>query len=253
MQSGWVSIRPNDTQFDLIKGLFSSHRKPSIKVTLPEGLTYREMASAIQRLLESDSAEFVEWCESDSVRAYYNIQSPSMEGYLKPDTYYFYFRESASHICEELHSTFTSNQEVGSLHRLNAFQRDSVLTLASIVQAEAADVSEMPIIAGVYANRLRIGMKLDADPTVQYGFRWKRRVLNRHLDAEHAYNTYVIPGLPPGPINNPGSSAILAALKPAQHGYLYFVAKGDGSGQHRFSTTGAEHMANVRKYRRASK
>jgi UPF0755 protein len=250
VQSGWVIIHPDDNQMDLIRGLFSSHRRPSVKITIPEGYTFRDIASLIKHKLESDSSAFVRWCESDSVRAYYKIQSPSLEGYLKPDTYFFYYKESADHVGEVLVSAFRKNHNIESLFSLDDYQIDSVLTLASIVQAEAADVAEMPVIAGVYANRLRMGMKLEADPTVQYGFKWKRRVLNKHLDAEHAYNTYVIHGLPPGPINNPGTIAINAALNPAKHSYVYFVAKGDGSGQHRFSSSGSEHMANVRKYRR---
>ncbi|NQW30265.1 MAG: endolytic transglycosylase MltG [Ignavibacteria bacterium] len=251
LQSGWIRIRPTDTQMDIVKGLFSSHRKPSIKVTFPEGLTYREMASIISRELKSDSSEFVNWCESDSVRAYYSIQSPTMEGYLKPDTYNFFFRESAQHIGDVLHRAFDELLDELNADLMNKFELDSVLTLASIVQAEAADVHEMPTIAGVYSNRLKRSMKLEADPTVQYGFGWKRRVLNKHVGTEHAYNTYVIFGLPPGPINNPGKKAIAAAISPQKHNYIFFVAKGDGSGQHRFSVTGAEHMQNVRKYRKS--
>ena len=120
---------------------------------------------------------------------------------------------------------------------------------ASIVQAETGAIEEMPRIAGVYANRLTRGMRLEADPTVQYGLGIKRRLLYRDLDKPHAYNTYVHSGLPPGPINCPGREALVATLNPESHNYIFFVARGDGSGMHNFAITGAEHALNVKRYR----
>lgn len=244
---GWYVFTSSDTQWDVVTALLSGRRKPAIRVTIPEGLTYREIASVLQRKAEIDSSEFVAWCENDSVVKKFTHDAPSMEGYLSPNTYDVLWRDDAGAVGERL---ATELQSVwGSVNPEQS--RKTILTLASIVQAEAANVSEMPKIAGVYANRLRRGMKLEADPTVQYGIGMKRRVMYRDLDDAHAYNTYLHAGLPPGPIGNPGADAIKAAINPADHQFLYFVARGDGSGLHRFARTGSEHMENVRLYRRA--
>jgi UPF0755 protein len=127
---------------------------------------------------------------------------------------------------------------------------NEVLTMASIVEGETILDRERPIIAGLYYNRLRRRMKLEADPTIQYIISdGPRRLLYLDLRTESPYNTYQKYGLPPGPINNPGRKSILAALYPAKHNYLYFVA--DGTGGHRFARTFEEHLKNVRAYRRA--
>jgi len=125
-----------------------------------------------------------------------------------------------------------------------------VLTMASIVEGETVLDRERPIIAGLYYNRLHRGMKLEADPTIQYIIPdGPRRLFYNDLRIDSPYNTYKKYGLPPGPINNPGRKSILAALYPARHNYLYFVA--DGLGGHRFARTYEEHLRNVRAYRRA--
>lgn len=244
---GWYVFTSNDSQWDVVMALLSGRRRPAIRVTIPEGLTYREIAGILQRKAEIDSSAFVSWCEQDSVVAKYTDDAPSMEGYLMPDTYDVLWRDDpqaiGDRLAERARSIWTEMNVQDS--------RKERLTLASIVQAEAANVTEMPAIAGVYTNRLTRGMRLEADPTVQYGIGVKRRVLYRDLDDSHAYNTYLHTGLPPGPIGNPGTDAIKAALDPAKHQYLYFVARGDGSGLHRFARTGAEHMENVRLYRKA--
>jgi UPF0755 protein len=130
-------------------------------------------------------------------------------------------------------------------------ERLRLVTLASIVQLEAAVEEEMPTIAGVYANRLRIGMLLQADPTVQY-LTGRDRITGVELrDASNRYNTYIHRGLPPGPIGNPGRRALEAARDPQTHEWIFFVARGDSTRRHRFARTLAEHNANVRLYREA--
>jgi len=136
---------------------------------------------------------------------------------------------------------YTSNHQKYTLHQ--------IVTLASIVEGETNKTSEMPAIAGVYYNRLKIGMKLQADPTVQYlqPNGWKR--LNHHdLKLDNPYNTYKYYGLPPGPINNPGKDALRAAFRPEQNKYLFFVA--DGSGGHNFAQNYLQHLKYVRDYRK---
>ncbi|HRP08623.1 MAG TPA: endolytic transglycosylase MltG, partial [Gemmatimonadales bacterium] len=136
--------------------------------------------------------------------------------------------------------------------RAAGLDRVSVLALASIVEAEAFRAEEMPLIAAVYRNRIRIGMPLQADPTIQYAFLLDRgervpRMLNRDYAYQSPYNTYLYRGLPPTPIGNPSDAAIEAVLSPADVTYLYFVARGDGS--HRFSTTYQEHLRTIREIR----
>lgn len=251
VQSGWYAFKQGDTQWDVLRSLFSGHRRPSVRVTIPEGRSYREIGGILARTLHADSAAFVRWCEADSVIERYGAQAGSMEGYLMPDTYAFFMREDADVIGTRMADRFVNvwrSAAEGLLAESGRTQHE-ILTLASIVQMEAADVAEMPRIAGVYANRLQRGMRLEADPTVQYALGAKRRVLYRHLSDTSPYNTYVHAGLPPGPIANVGTAAIKAALRPEDHAYVFFVAKGDGSGQHNFARTGAEHARNVRLYR----
>lgn len=246
VQPGWHQLQPGDTQWDVAVAILSGQRRPHMRVTVPEGRTYREIAQLLWRRAEIDSAAFVRWCESDSVVQRHAPGAPSMEGYLMPETYDVLWRDDAAHVAammtRQAARVWTSLDAIADRHR--------ILTLASIVQAEAAAEAEMPRISGVYANRLRASMRLEADPTVQYALGMKRRVRFNDLDKQHAYNTYVHVGLPPGPITNPGASAIKAALNPERHDFLFFVARGDGSGLHRFGRTGSEHLANVRQYRR---
>jgi len=126
-----------------------------------------------------------------------------------------------------------------------------LLTIASIVQAETPLESELETVAGLYLNRVKIGMMLQADPTVQFALGDKKRLLYKDLEYDSPYNTYKYAGIPPGPINNPGKAAILATLNPEKHNYLYMVAFGDGSGSHYFAKTVREHNNNVIKYKKA--
>lgn len=246
VQPGWHQILPSDTEWDVLVALLTGKRRPHMRVTIPEGLTYREIARLLKQKAEIDSAQFVQWCENDSVVQRYAPGSPSMEGYIMPETYDLLWRDEApsvgSTMARQAQRVWSSLGTTSSRHQ--------TLTLASIVQSEAASVQEMPRIAGVYANRLRLGMKLEADPTVQYALGMKRRVLYRDLEDRNAYNTYMHSGLPPGPISNPGKAAMQAALNPERHSFLFFVARADGSGTHRFGKNGKEHLQNVQLYRR---
>jgi len=251
VQRGWIKFESGDSQLDVLKAMFGRHRRPILRVTVPEGRTYRDIASLLAKVANVDSADFVAWCERDSVCAAFDVSGTTMEGYLMPDTYTVYWRDDASTVGERMAHEFQRrwNSQCRPLLASTGRSRHAIVTLASIVQAEAAQTSEMPRIAGVYANRLAIGMRLEADPTVQYATGKRSRVLYRHLDHNSPYNTYRVAGLPPGPIANPGLDALQAALRPERHGYLFFVARGDGSGLHWFATNGAQHLQNVQRYR----
>jgi UPF0755 protein len=185
----------------------------------------------------------------------------TLEGYLFPETYEFEPGSRPDQILQAMIGQF--NRRFDEALRGQAAGRGLTLgqavTLASIIEREAAEPSERPIVASVFHNRLSVGMKLDADPTVQYavdglnlraaatyGF-WKRELTLDDLQVDSPYNTYRLAGLPPGPICSPGLDSLKAAVSPAQTRYLYFVARGDGT--HAFAETEQEHQVNVQRYR----
>lgn len=252
VQAGWHRLRRSMTSLELVEGLMSGSLRPVVRVTLPEGLTFTEMASIVHRRLETDSAAFVSWCENDSVCRTYDVAGPTMEGYLMPETYDFHWREAATDVGDRLARQFRAVWRRSVEGRLAeaGWERHALVTLASIVRAETANEAEATRIAGVYRNRLARTMRLEADPTVQYALGARRRLRYRDLETADPYNTYRHTGLPPGPINNPGLASIRACLEAEDHDYLFFVAVGDASGRHRFARTGTEHLRNVALYRR---
>jgi len=174
----------------------------------------------------------------------------SLEGFLFPDTYFFKPSATATQIVDALLDQF--EQRVGQTLRQAAVDRKipiyDIVKLGSIVEREARDRAESATIAGVYQNRLDIGMKLDADPTVQYALGDWNELSLPDLETDSPYNTYRVAGLPPTPICSPGEAALVGAAKPEKHPYFYFVAKNDGTGGHAFAKTLEEHEANRVKY-----
>jgi UPF0755 protein len=173
-------------------------------------------------------------------------------GYMLPETYFVYWRTSPADVVRKIKQEFDQYYARldGSDNPPQDLTSAEVVTVASIVEWESYHTPEKPAIAGVYLNRLRIGMKLDADPTVQYGLLetegQKRRLLRVDYQLDHPYNTYLLRGLPPGPITNPSPSSIRAVLQPEAHKYLYFVATADGT--HKFSRTLREHVRASEEY-----
>jgi UPF0755 protein len=170
----------------------------------------------------------------------------SLEGFLYPDTYFFKTEATADQIITRLVDTFDTKAGTAVQGAAAAQKRTvyDIVKLASLVEREARDRKESATIAGVYANRLRIGMKLDADPTIQYAIGTWRELLLDDLKIDSPYNTYKVAGLPPTPICSPGLAALEGAATPATHEFLFFVAKGDATGQHLFAKTLEEHEAN---------
>jgi UPF0755 protein len=240
-------MRPVD-----ILDLLISGRTKAYWVTIPEGKWVSETGPYLAAYWP-DAARAFPVLTRDPARwkaTFSFIEGPSLEGYLFPDTYKFSKGATGEQIITRMLATFRERcwQRYQTEPPADGRSFHAVLVLASLVEAEAKVASERPRIAGVYLNRLRRGMKLECDATVLYakGARLKR-VLYRDLEVNSPYNTYRFPGLPPGPICNPGASAFEAALHPDQHGYLYYVARGDGS--HIFSTTYAAHQAAIRAIR----
>jgi UPF0755 protein len=236
LESGRYTFASPQSCFSIIRTLRNG-RVMQTSVTLPEGITVSRMAGILARSLDVDSAAFLR-AASDSGRARQSgIPASSLEGYLFPDTYRFSTSATVDEILSVLIGGF--NRALTDSLRCRISERGytihQVVTLASLVEGEALREEERPLIAAVYINRLRIGMALQACPTIQYLIPdGPRRLLNRDLLIESPYNTYLHPGLPPGPVNNPGMASIRAVLNPAPVNYLYMVANGDGS--HTFST-----------------
>jgi len=217
-----------------------------VRVTIAEGLTNREIANLVGAKLHFDPEAFLALTYDAALIHQYNVDSPSLEGYLFPDTYYFPSKSTPSQVMEMLLQRFFTAWTSAHEERARALgmTRGQVLTLASIIESEVLVRAESRHISAVYHNRLKQNMLLQADPTVLYALGGtQRRVLFRDLAVESPYNTYLNLGLPPGPICNPGLAAIEAALDPLEGANdLYFVAAQDGSGRHVFSRTFREHL-----------
>lgn len=236
---------------DIIHSLKTGESAMKIDVTIPEGLTARMQARIFSRELGIDSARFVELVFDKDFIEKLGLNAISLEGYLMPDTYQFYWQPDEDEVIQRLLEQFWKvyNDTLKKRAEILGLTINQVLTIASIVEGETRIDSEKPTIAGVYYNRLKKRMLLQADPTIQYVLEDGPRMLKyRDLTIESPYNTYKYTGLPPTPINNPGKAAILAALYPEKHNYLYFVASGNGG--HTFSKTYPEHLKNVQIYRK---
>ena len=247
---------PLGARFAEVHAALAEGRMVSFPVTFPEGLTVRRMAGRIAAAAGSDSVTVVNALGGDNLHLRWGVPGPGLEGYLFPDTYRFAEGVGTARVVAAMvarYREYWTPERRGRLAESGMSERE-IVTLASIIQAEAGHTSEMPTISSVFHNRLRIGMRLQADPTIHYALPpgHRPRLLTAAMDsvAEHPYNTYHRGGLPPGPICAPGASALDAALSPADTDYLYFVA-GAGN-RHIFSSTLAEHNAAVRRTRAAS-
>ncbi len=243
---------PNGLSYlDLLDMFISGKCDFTRSVTIRDGQTIKWLGSKLEDRVFIDSTKFVELANNKEFISLLGLNQTSMQGYLFPKEYQIYERSSPEEAIKMFYDSFKEFFVDSLKERAKdiGFSIHKVLTLASIVKGETDKVEEMPTIASVYLNRLRLGMKLQADPTIQYLLPegW-RRLLYKDLEIESPYNTYKYAGLPPGPINNPGASAIFAVLYPADTNYLYFVA--DGKGGHNFSKSLREHNNKVREYRR---
>lgn len=252
IHQGYYRFHSGLKNLEIIYSIFNGKNLYTIKVTFPEGLNIKQFASIAQKRLNIDSAEFAELCQNRDFISSLNIEAPTLEGWLMPDTYMLYWKDAPESIIKRLVSAQNRLWENRFEARSQEIKmsRIKVLTLASIIEAETKYQPEKKRISGVYHNRLKKGMLLQADPTVQYALGVRRRLLYRDLTVESPYNTYLYPGLPPGPINSPGELSIEAALFPEEHNYLYFVAAGDELGSHNFSRDYVGHQQNISDYKR---
>ena len=223
-------------------------------ITVPEGYDVRDIAPLIAKAL-SVSEDSVRAAVTDTAwRRKLNVPAPTLEGYLFPATYAFADGTTAREAVVEMLERFEAAWKPEWNDRLQdmSISRHDAMTMAAIVEKEARKPEERPIIAAVYWNRVKKGMKLQADPTVQFALPTHvDRLFFKDLEVESKYNTYKYAGLPPGPIASPGEASIVAALSPARVPYLYFVATADG--HHEFRTTFAEHEKAIAEIKRAKR
>jgi UPF0755 protein len=273
LEAGTFQLSPAMTPVEIANALQNA-LAPGIYVSVREGWRLEETADYLSRSGQLDGDAYRSLASTGNLEdqgldlsGYSFLQfhpaGANLEGYLFPDTYQLSAdNPSATDLVirqlDEFEARVMPVYWEAVANRSTTLELHDVLTLASIVEREAVVDGERPTIAGVYLNRLARGMRLEADPTVQYamGFQpdtgrwWKSPVsLEEYGQVDSPYNTYRYAGLPPGPIAAPGLDSIRAVLYPEQHDYLYFVATPDRSGRHVFSQTFEEHLENVRRYR----
>jgi len=223
------------------------------KFSLPEGYSIYQMAELLEQKGYFKSNVFLEKCRDSVLLARLGLVGQSVEGYLYPATYNLLRSGDEEQLIIQMVGQFEKryaelSAAVGSVAGLS---RREVVTLASVIEKEAVSPEEKPLISSVFHNRLRIGMPLQSDPTAVYGVRaFSGKITKTDIKRPSPYNTYLNRGLPPGPIGNPGSESLKAALSPARTNYFYFVARQDGT--HQFSRTLDEHNRAVNRYLRAN-
>ena len=224
-----------------------------LELLVPEGRNLFDIAAEAERVGLFPAAKFLEAAHNPALIRDLDPEAPTLEGYLFPDTYKLPRHTTPDRLCRVMTGKF---REAWRSLNANAPVHRTV-TLASLVEKEGKLADERPRIAAVFENRLRIGMKLDCDPTTIYAALLQQHytgVIHRSdLDSDHPYNTYRHAGLPPGPIANPGMASLRAVLTPSDSDALYFVARADGSGGHEFSSNIAAHTSAVERYRRATR
>lgn len=225
-----------------------------LRFAVPEGYSIFQIAELLAGRSLFDRDAFLKECFNNALLRELSIRGKSVEGYLYPSTYDITPDMTPAEFIRVMTEQFEKvyDREFADRAKSAGMTKREIIILASMIEKEAVRPEERPLIASVFRNRLRRGMPLQSDPTAVYGVRAFAGNVSKHdISRATPYNTYLIGGLPPGPIGNPGKGAIEAAINPATTRYLYFVAKKDGS--HHFSTTLDEHNNAVRKYLKSSR
>lgn len=254
VRPGLYRLRDGMNNNELINMLRSGSQRP-VNLVFINHRHIEDIALVVSQQIEADSSGIVELARDKEFIESLGFDSASIPSLFIPNTYEFYWNTSAEQFFRRMkyeYETFWNDEREKKRISLG-LSRVEVITLASIIIEETIKFEEMPVIAGVYLNRLERGMRLQADPTIKYviGDFTVNRILKKHLDLESPYNTYKYAGLPPGPIVTPSIQAIDAVLDAQQHEYLYFCARDDFSGYHSFAKTLTEHNRNARLYHNA--
>lgn len=255
IKSGCYTLTNGMSNLDLVRMLASGNQKP-VKLTFNNKRTAEDLAGRLAEVLEMDSATVLNCIYDPKRLSSYGLDSSNATNIFIPNTYEVYWDIAPEKLMDKMkdeYDKFWNDKRKQKLVRTGLDQRQ-VSILASIVEEEQNQkLDEQPIIAGLYINRLRKGMKLESDPTVKYAVKdfSLRRILNVHLSTDSPYNTYMYAGLPPGPIRIPSIKAIDAVLNYKESDYIYMCAKEDFSGYHNFAKNGSEHAENAARYHKA--
>lgn len=253
-ETGRYVFKSGISHNDVINKLRNGEQTP-VRLVVPSKRLPEDLAGAIAAPLEIDSTAVLKLLKSPDLASKFGFTMDQFRTMIIPNTYQVYWNISAEDLMDRFateYKKFWNASRKQKAQKLNLSQSE-VCVLASIVKAETSKRDEAPKVAGLYLNRIRKGMALQADPTLIYalGNFEIRRVLDKHKLIDHPYNTYLHPGLPPGPINYPEPNYLDAVLNEEKHNYLYMCAKPDFSGYHNFAKTYNQHLTNARKYQRA--
>lgn len=253
LRAGEYSFAPAMSTEEIIKSLLQGPDPDIVRVTIPEGYTTRQIVEVLADKGLGTKDEFMKTIMNDTFDYAFLSEVPPgehrLEGFLFPDTYFFIKGNSTHEIIDRFLQRFANEYTPETEKRLKdkGLSVYDWVTLSSIVEKEAQKESDRPLIAGVLNNRLRIGMPLQVDATIQFLFdKPKPKLYNKDLQIQSPYNTYLHTGLPPGPIASPGHASLQGVLYPTDSSYLYYLAKNDG--YHVFAKTFEEHLRNQRLY-----
>ncbi len=248
IKAGDYRLSPSMTPVKILK-IMEKGKVSFYKVTIPEGYNLKQIASVMAGSGLADQKKFIKVSTDSSYVRQKKIAAKTFEGYLFPDTYFFAKTAPCEEIISIMLKRFQTKITTEMRNRAKNMNMSihQIITMASIIEKETGAPFERPIISSVFHNRLKKGMRLQSDPTVIYGIKeFNGNITKKNLKTATAYNTYVIKGLPPGPIANPGIESIKAALYPAETNFLFFVSKKNRT--HEFSTNIRDHNRAVRKY-----
>lgn len=255
VRTGRYAVEPGQSFLTIYRNLLRGHQSP-VKLTIPSVRTMDRLAGFLGNKLMLDSAEVAAQFADSAFAASYGYATATLPALFIPNTYEVYWDTPLPKFMQRMqreNETFWQQQQRDERAKALGLTHEEVVTLASIVDEETANNGEKPRVAGLYMNRIRKGIPLQADPTVKFavGDATLRRIRGEHLRVESPYNTYLNKGLPPGPIRIPSVAGIDAVLHMEDHDYLYMCAKEDFSGTHNFAATFPQHQQNARRYQKA--
>lgn len=254
VKSGKFLINPGESNIDMVRKLRSGNQLP-VNITFNNVRTKRDLAEKVCKNIALNEETLLNYLNDPEIAANYNKDTTNIVNIFIPNTYELYWNVNVDDLLDRMNLEYERfwNEERVQKAKALGLSRDEVSILASIVQAETNKNDEKGLVAGVYLNRIRKGIPLQADPTLVFALKnfELKRVLNVHKEIDSPYNTYKNRGLPPGPINIPSISSIDGVLNSEKHDYYYFCAKEDFSGYHNFAKTHREHINNANRLHRA--
>lgn len=254
VRSGRYAIQPDESVFSVFRHLKNGLQTP-LSLTIPESRTMDRLAGALAKKIMLDSATIANALHDSAVCRKYGYDTATIAAMFVPNTYDIYWNIGLDKLMERMKNEHDKFWDTERMEKAKAMDMSpvEVATLASIIDEETANNSEKPMIAGMYYNRLKSDMPLQADPTIKFALKdfGLRRIYHKLLTTPSPYNTYMNTGLPPGPIKIASVAGIDAVLNHVEHEYLYMCAKEDFSGTHNFAVTYEEHLKNAAKYSKA--